>query len=446
MPSLADSSLDSRLETRGEGVRASLVVYMVLTGGVSGIARADSLESRPRITPQMGLRDVLADFLSSEGSQDRAGRDDASGGSDSDSTDAQGSEDASGPPESSFDVELEELDQEEQVEALEGRLDEMEGSMQQNQSELETIKGSQQDVAEQLNEVNDTVRQLLGIYDQLTADVNPFMEGPTRDADPDADGFGVVGGEEPDPDGEVVEAVVDGADADDEEGEEDEQADADAEAEATDDDAATVGLDDLRAEYDEGGGEEVAADEEAAVASDDGGTVAVEEDAAAAAARQDDEPVDNEIEVEPTTAEESMSQHDPEPTSQLDDARRDAGTWREDADSREREDGPSGDAVALAGLADTYATEIIVFEWLTSLVSTAGPAATLRAVAYYEEIGWISPRVKAYLESVISGPDLDMNVDPSRDPNELTAEDHAESYEYIMKLDAVQRTIDETGL
>ena len=39
-----------------------------------------------------------------------------------------------------------------------------------------------------------------------------------------------------------------------------------------------------------------------------------------------------------------------------------------------------------------------------------------------------------------------MNVDPSRDPNELTAEDHAESYEYIMKLDAVQRTIDDTGL
>ncbi len=442
MPSLADSSLDSRLETRGEGVRASLVVYTVLTGGVSGIARADSLESRPRITPQMGLRDVLADFLSSEGSQDRAGRDDASGGSGSESDDAQGSEDASGPPESSFDVELEELDQEEQVEALEGRLDEMEGSMQQNQSELETIKGSQQDVAEQLNEVNDTVRQLLGIYDQLTADVNPFMEGPTRDADPDADGFGVVGGEEPDPDGEVVEAVVDGADADDEEDEED-----DAEAEATDDDAVTVGLDDLRAEHDAAGDE--AADEEAAAASDDGGTVAVKEDAADAAGRQDDEPVDNEIEVEPTTAEESMSQHDPEPASQrgqLDDVRRDAGTWREDADSWDREDAPSSGAVALAGLADTYATEIIVFEWLTSLVSTAGPAATLRAVAYYEEIGWISPRVKAYLESVISGPDLDMNVDPSRDPNELTAEDHAESYEYIMKLDAVQRTIDDTGL
>jgi len=371
----------------------------------------------------MGLRDVLADFLSSEGSQDRAGRDDASDGSAPDD-DAQGTEDASGPPESGFDVELEELDQEEQVEALEGRLDEMEGSMQQNQTELETIRGSQQDVAEQLNEVNDTVRQLLGIYDQLTADVNPFMEGPTRDADPNAEGFGVVGGEEPDPESDVVEAVVAG-DTDDEEVD-----DGDG---PTDEDAVTIGLDDLRAAH------EQAEDESGA-----DGTVAAEADradAADAAVVSEDEQADNEIEVEPTGGG-PMSQHD-----QFEGGRRDATTWREDdGRSTSGDDAPSTSSVALVELADTYATEIIVFEWLTGLVSTAGPAATLRAIAYYEEIGWIGPDVKRYLECVLSGPDLDMNVDPSREPNELTAEDHAESYEYIMKLDAVQRTIDDTGL
>jgi archaellum component FlaD/FlaE len=367
----------------------------------------------------MGLRDVLADFLSSEGSQDRAGRDDASDGATTD--DAQGSEDASSPPESGFDVELEELDQEEQVEALEGRLEEMEGSMEQNQSELETIKGSQQDVAEQLNEVNDTVRQLLGIYDQLTAEVNPFMEGPTRDADPDADGFGVVGGEEPAPESEVVEAVVEGEAATDEEAAVDE----DGAAEAT-----TIGLDDLRAEYDPD--EAAAQDEDSA-------------DAAEAAVVQEDEPADNEIEVEPTTSEAQMSQSD-----RVDESVEDTGSWREevDADATAGADhsSPTESTVALDALAETYATEIIVFEWMTTLVSTAGPAATLRAIAYYEEIGWISSRVKTYLEDVLSGPDLDMNVDPSRDPSELTAEDHAESYEYIMKLVAVQRTIDDTGL
>ncbi|NHN41647.1 flagella accessory C family protein [Halorubellus sp. JP-L1] len=377
----------------------------------------------------MGIRDVLADFLSSEGSHDRAGRDDAeSGGSDSSSGDAQGGEDDAGPPESSFDVELEELDQEEQVEALEGRLDEMEGSMQQNRSELETIKGSQQDVAEQLNEVNDTVRQLLGIYDQLTADVNPFMDGPTRDADPDAEGFGVVGGEEPDPESEVVEAVVEG-DADP--GEDAEAADGDeADEGEEDEEATTIGLEDLRAEYE-------------AEAADEGEEAVIGDDAAEAAVGQEDEPADNEIEVEPTTVEESMSR-----TGRPNDSRGDASAWREGIDGSDDADRTAAgeSTVALVGLADTYATEIIVFEWVTSLVSTAGPAATLRAIAYYEEIGWIGSDVKTYLEDVLSGPDLDVNVDPSRDPNELTAEDHAESYEYIMKLDAVQRTIDDTEL
>jgi archaellum component FlaD/FlaE len=401
----------------------------------------------------MGLRDVLADFLSSEGSQDRAGRDDASGGSTDD--DAQGSGDASGPPESSFDVELDELDQEEQVEALEGRLDDMEGSMQQNQSELETIKGSQQEVAEQLNEVNDTVRQLLGIYDQLTADVNPFMEGPTRDADPDADGFGVVGGEEPDPESEVVEAVVEGDEPDANDDPEAGTATAPQDDDAAGEDAATVGLDDLRAaheddedERDDDPGDEASSPVAAQEAAD--GTVSAQSDstdAADAAVVSEDEPGDNEIEVEPTSGG-SMSQHD-----QFEDEHPDADAWREDdaaattGDATTGDDGASPDSsVALDEVADTYATEIIVFEWLTSLVSTAGPAATLRAIAYYEEIGWIGPDVKRYLECVLSGPDLDMNVDPSREPNELTAEDHAESYEYIMKLDAVQRTIEDTGL
>jgi len=402
----------------------------------------------------MGIRDVLADFLSSEGSHDRAGRDDASSdGSASSSGDAQGGEDDAGPPESSFDVELEELDQEEQVEALEGRLDEMEGNMQQNQSELETIKGSQQDVAEQLNEVNDTVRQLLGIYDQLTAEVNPFMDGPTRDANPDADGFGVVGGEEPDPEGEVVEAVVEGdaAAAADEEAADDDTDDDEGEDDDTDDDegaadeATTIGLEDLRAEHAAAADDASDGESQATAAAADEDATAVEERASAAdaAVGQQDEPADNEIEVEPTTAEGSMSR-----TDRGNDSRGDAGAWHEETDaSVDAGASRAGEStVALADLADTYATEIIVFEWVTSLVSTAGPAATLRAIAYYEEIGWIGPDVKTYLEDVLSGPDLDVNVDPTRDPSELTAEDHAESYEYIMKLDAVQRTIDDTGL
>lgn len=373
----------------------------------------------------MGLRDVLAGLLSSEGSRDRGGRDDGSRSGETttdagvDATDAQGGEGGASQSEDSFDVELEELDQEEQVEALEGRLDEMEGDIDRTHTELDTIKGSQQDVAEQLNEVNDTVRQLLGIYDQLTADVNPFMEGPTRDADPDAEGFGVVGGEEPDPDGDVVEAVTS------DEPVEDEMDPVEDETDSVDDETAestTIGLDDIRDEHEE-------------LDDDRGGVEPAEATQGAdAAVVQEDEPADNEIEVEPTTDGTQMSKSDAQ-----DDRFEEDVAWRDDPS-------PSRSTVTLDALADTYATEIIVFEWLKGLVSTAGPAATLRAIAYYEEIGWIDRQVKRYLEDVLSGPDLDMNVDPSRDPSELTAEDHAESYEYIMKLDAVQRTIEDTGL
>jgi archaellum component FlaD/FlaE len=348
----------------------------------------------------MGLRDVLLGFLSSAGSEDRGGRDpgsgsdradDAGAAGDADATTAgegDGTDDADPMAEQGFDVELEELDNEEQVEALEGRIEEIEGQMDEQSSELETIKGSQQDVAEQLNEVNDTVRQLLGIYDQLTADVNPFMDGSTRDADPNAEGFGVVGDEEPTTEEDVVEAGVD------------------------DGETTTIGLEDIKA---------------AQTAEERSGTEAT--------VIQEDEPADNEIEVEPTTGGASATE-----SEAATEGVEEGSEWREDVEE------PSRSTVTLAQLADTYATEIIVFEWLTGLVATAGPAATLRAIAYYEEIGWIDREVKEYLEDVLSGPDLDMNVDPSRDPNELTAEDHAESYEYIMKLDSVQRTIEDTGL
>ena len=95
--------------------------------------------------------------------------------------------------------------------------------------------------------------------------------------------------------------------------------------------------------------------------------------------------------------------------------------------------------ITLGGLADSYATDVLVFEWLTELVRTGGASATLRAISYYHEIGWIDAAVREHLEAVLSGPDLDIHVDPQRTPEELTADDHASSYEYILKLAAVSK-------
>ena len=114
----------------------------------------------------------------------------------------------------------------------------------------------------------------------------------------------------------------------------------------------------------------------------------------------------------------------PQPTS-------DTGVDRADGSRR----------ITLDGLADSYATDVLVFEWLTELVRTGGASATLRAISYYHEIGWIDAAVREHLEAVLSGPDLDIHVDPQRTPEELTADDHATSYEYISKLAAVSKAV-----
>lgn len=365
----------------------------------------------------MGLRDVLADFLSSEapGSEDS----DASG-------DADGDEEETAP-DPTPDVPLEDLDQEEQVENLEHRIDSMQEDLERSNSQIESIQSSQEEVAERVEDVNGTVRQLLGIYDQLTASSNPFVEGGNQtQMNEDVEGFGLGG--EPEPKGATGEMppaeAVENETAEEDVPDED-LADNEVVVEATEPgDEDAVSFDDLKAETGADDGEEQAVGDEGQQAVQ---TEREQDDTNAEDTRLEVEPLSDEAAQMSEAAEESRSHERASRESR-------AGTPR------------SRSNATLPTLADTYATDILVFEWLTDLVTSAGPAATLRAIAYYEEIGWISPEVKAYLEDTLSGPDLDMTVDPSRDPNELNAEDHAESYEYIMKLEAIQQTMDDTGL
>jgi archaellum component FlaD/FlaE len=362
----------------------------------------------------MGLRDVLADFLSSEGPQ----------GGDSTESEPDEDDDEETSPEPGYDVPLEDLDQEEQVENLEHRIDSMKEDLERSTSQIESIQSSQEEVAERVEDINGTVRQLLGIYDQLTASANPFVEGGNQtQMDDDVDGFGLGG--EPDLDGATDEmppadaVETETADPEAEPADED-LADNEVVVEATEPgDEDAVSFDDLKSESE-------------TVEAGDDGQQAVQEQRE----QEDTNADDTQLEVEPLSDE----------AAQMSEAAEESRSHeRASKGSRTGAPGSRSDAT-LPALADTYATDILVFEWLTDLVTSAGPAATLRAIAYYEEIGWISPEVKAYLEDALSGPDLDMTVDPSRDPNELNAEDHAESYEYIMKLDAIQETMDDTGL
>ncbi|OLZ39731.1 flagella accessory C family protein [Natrinema saccharevitans] len=267
---------------------------------------------------------------------------------------------------------------EEDLDDLHYRIEELEDQLADKESELGSVRDSQQQVADQVEEMNDTVRQLLGVYDMLTDDVNPFTgDGEERN------GFGVFGEDESVTDGgtETRQTAVDDRSRRGEE---------------------SVSFDDLKgviedaAQRRDGDGERLAFETE--IDGDD----------------------DTRVEVQATDSVDDSADADP---------------------IEDETDGADGDSdVTLEALADTYATDIIVLEWLTELVRTAGPAATLRAISYYAEIGWIGEDVKAHLEATLSGPDLDIHVDPGATPDELTAEDHADSYTYIMKLQKIHET------
>ncbi|MFC3960175.1 FlaD/FlaE family flagellar protein [Halovivax cerinus] len=277
-----------------------------------------------------------------------------------------------------------ELDDDEVVDDLYHRIETLEEELERNGNRLGSIRDAQESVSDDIEEVNDTVRRLLGVYDRLTEQVNPFTG-----AGEEAEGFGVFGENHEEGEGFGLDRQTTTAGD------------------------ASVSFEDLREAVDaaNGGGEprRIPFEDELDDDSDE------EADGFDDPPTSDDDTSDSAVEVQAT---EAVDEETPD-------------------SSGDGADGESDADVTLSSLADTYAADILVFEWLTEMVRTGGPSATLRAISYYHEIGWIDDEVRAHLEAVLSGPDLDIHVDPERTPEELTAEDHADSYEYIMKLQEV---------
>ncbi|WP_394738988.1 FlaD/FlaE family flagellar protein [Natronococcus roseus] len=119
----------------------------------------------------------------------------------------------------------------------------------------------------------------------------------------------------------------------------------------------------------------------------------------------------DEVEIEPV---DEIEDEEPEPTAEPQLERR------------------SPDEPALRELPDTYATDVVVFEWLADLLEAGGPRATLEALSYYVEVGWIDEEVRVHLEGVLAGPGLEAAAPAGT--AELTADDHADSYAYVMQL------------
>lgn len=289
------------------------------------------------------------------------------------------------------------------LEEIDARLDELETELADNESSIRSIESSQEEMAETMADLDDTVRRLLGVYDQLTAAENPFTRG---DGDGSADGtggdgFGLVDepadpstpGEEPTTggaDGAVTASAVEGDD-----GTPDDRRAAPADGSSNDrpGETTTVGFEDLL-EAESGAADE---DEHTTAAADQSAGDVTGDDAAA-------------HEESPTAdaASPNSATDDPDPVT----------------------------SVQLAEFPTGYAADLLAMEWLANMVETSGPAGALKALSFYEELGWISSDVADTLELYLSGPNLDDDVDPNC-PVELTASDHAESYRYVLRLRAL---------
>lgn len=276
------------------------------------------------------------------------------GGGERTMSDAETEESAVDPDESQSGEDTDGDDDERALRDLDVRVGDLESSLEQTESSLKAIRSQQSELSEDIEEVNDTVRQLLGVYDQLTAESNPFDDGHDG-------GFGVV--ETPDDDTDSTEPTDDAADA------------------AGTDDESVVTFEDLT-----------------------------------------DENGEDDANVEPVDDEEFLWD-DEQPAD-------------DERVPEEPESAPVETAPELTKVEGGYAADLLVFEWLSDLVCTAGPASALKALQYYESVGWISPSVRRELEAVLSGPHLDAHVDPG-DPSELSAGDHADSHGYVRRLGAL---------
>ncbi len=239
------------------------------------------------------------------------------------------------------------------IEEVRHDIDQLSAEVDSNDSTIRAIESQQDDVLERLERVEEHNARLLGVYDRLTAGINPFDEdwdvkydqARGDEAEDDESRYGVI-----DPPENV-------------------------ETEASDDAAGreTVSFEDLKQRHDE-----------------------------------------------PDAGSDSSTERRREPPG------------RDEGGRTPPEPTAAGDAY-LDALAPSYATDVLLMEWLTMLIRIAGAPGALKALDYYENIDWINEPVKRQVEDVLSGVDAPDEAEP-RPPGDLTTEEHNRSFAFIMKL------------
>ena len=287
---------------------------------------------------------------------------------------------------------------------LEDRVSDVENELASVSSTVNTVREENHQIGATVDEMDETIRKLLDVYEIVTHGINPFVDDVAM-ANVD-DGFGLF--DRPDEaedaalDDDVAEADAasffdddfddfDGAEAD----EAPEPDDAD-EHQGSDD--GGMSFDDLKAEFDAGAwdeeeapGEDLAADEAASV---------------------ERAPLDGDAEDE--TIDEMAAVG-------ADDVLTDVVDAPED---------PTDSDVYLDVVPQTYAGQYLLTELAESLVATGGVAGAVEAARYYESLGWVSDPVRrALCEHVLAADEA-----AGEDARRLTSTDHLRSLGYLSRL------------
>jgi archaellum component FlaD/FlaE/archaellum component FlaC len=286
---------------------------------------------------------------------------------------------------------------------LEDRVSDVENELASVSSTVNTVREENHQIGATVDEMDETIRKLLDVYEIVTHGINPFVDDVAM-ANVD-DGFGLF--DRPDEaedaalDDDVAEADAESFFDDDFDDFDGEEADEAPEAEETTEPAESadgMSFDDLKAEFDAGAWDEADAEEEEEAAED-------EADLDADAAPDDDAA----NEIDETAAVEADT----------------AFTDVVDAPEDSTDSGVYLDAVP-----QTYAGQYLLTELAESLVATGGVAGAVEAARYYETLGWVSEPVRrALCEHVLAAEET-----AGEDIRRLTATDHLRSLGYLSRL------------
>ncbi|MFW5924218.1 MAG: FlaD/FlaE family flagellar protein [archaeon] len=380
---------------------------------------------------------------------------------------------------------------------LENRIEDLESEIANVSSTANTVRSENEQISEKVDDVEENVRKLLEIYEMVTRGVNPFVDDVSTEAGLGGDGgsFGLFDDDEnateetdDDLDSDIADAEAEDFfdddafdDFDDEFSDEDlGEDDALAEFEMEDegesiddfddvsdgeDDAETETMDD---EDDSGGGgtsfEELKAEYESGDADwadeeiEDGEGEAADDtldetDEAGSSRSVDDDPED--LFIEDDLAEEELA------AEELSDAESDervldesaepvSASTPESTETTPRASSTTDDAGFQFGAAavstdgegpylerppDGYLADVVLLEWLDFLVDSYDARTAVRAVNYYERIGWIGEPMRDHcVEMIVGITDAEYVYRDEFGTTDISMADHRKSLGYVEEL------------